>query len=123
MDDNNINLKVLSNLMKKLGLKYSLAVNGKEAVDAFIREPLSFECILMDISMPVMDGFEATRIIRTHECQNGMKSVPIIALSGLGTEDAQREALGSGMDHFLTKPVKMKLLKELLSSKGILNTS
>lgn len=121
VDDNHINLKVLSTYMKKLGLGYDTAINGKEATDLFCLHACTYSCVLMDISMPIMDGFEATRHIRAYEGQNSLKQVPIIALSGLASEDAQREALGSGMDLFLTKPVKLRALGNLLESMGIIN--
>ncbi|KAG6312934.1 hypothetical protein E4U22_001373 [Claviceps purpurea] len=121
VDDNHINLKVLSTYMKKLGLEYDTAVNGKEAVDLFCEAPpYTYCCVLMDISMPVMDGFEATRCIRAHEDHENMQRVPVIALSGLASEEAQREALGSGMDLLLTKPVKLKALGGILESMGVL---
>ncbi|KAG5984592.1 hypothetical protein E4U55_004143 [Claviceps digitariae] len=121
VDDNHINLKVLSTYMKKLGLEYDTAVHGKEAVDLFCQAPLTYSCVLMDISMPVMDGFEATRCIRAYEDRENTQHVPIIALSGLASEDAQREALGSGMNLLLTKPVKLKALGGILESMGILS--
>jgi CheY-like chemotaxis protein len=121
VDDNHINLKVLSTYLKKLGVEYDLAMNGKEAVDLFCLSYRTYTCVLMDISMPVMDGFEATRYIRAHEVREDQHRVPIIALSGLASEDAHREAIGSGMDLLLTKPVKLKALGSLLSSMGIIN--
>lgn len=116
VDDNNINLKVMSAYMKKLGLDYRTAMNGKEALDAFTQDPCSWSCILMDISMPIMDGFEATRRIRAYERQEGLAPRPIVALSGLSSDDAHQEAFDSGMDTFLTKPVKLAAFKELLDS-------
>ncbi|KFY07765.1 hypothetical protein V492_06843 [Pseudogymnoascus sp. VKM F-4246] len=121
VDDNHINLKVLSAYMKKLGLEYDTAMNGKEAVDLFCLPDRMYSCVLMDISMPVMDGFEATRCMRAYEDQGNQDRVPIIALSGLASEDARQEAIGSGMDLLLTKPVKLKALGSLLDSMGIIN--
>lgn len=121
VDDNHINLKVLSTYMKKLGLHYDIAMNGKEAVDLFCLPNRTYTCVLMDISMPVMDGFEATRCIRAYEAQGNHSRVPIIALSGLASEDAHQEAMGSGMDLLLTKPVRLKALGSLLDSMGIIN--
>ncbi|KAH6610186.1 histidine kinase [Trichoderma cornu-damae] len=122
VDDNHINLKVLSFHMRKRNIGVETAGNGQEAVDCFLSKPGEYACILMDISMPVMDGFEATRRIRAHEAHKGLTPVPIIALSGLTTEDAQQEAFGSGIDVFVTKPVKLGALDSLLESHGILNT-
>jgi CheY-like chemotaxis protein len=69
VDDNDINIKILAAIMKKLDVGYQIARSGKETLDAFIEDPRSYKCILMDISMPVMDGFEATRLIRIFEAE------------------------------------------------------
>ncbi|KAH7141967.1 hypothetical protein EDB81DRAFT_843446 [Dactylonectria macrodidyma] len=121
VDDNHINLKILAAYMKKMHLTYDTATNGKEAVDQYTQSPQSYACILLDISMPVMDGFEAARRIRGFEGKEGVETaVPIFALSGLASEEAQREAYGSGIDLFLLKPVKLQVLGETLKEKGIL---
>lgn len=120
VDDNDINLKIISTYMKKLGQNYSTAVNGKEAVDKYTQQPRQYSCILMDISMPIMDGFEATRQIRAHEHKTHIHPVPIFALTGLASDGAHREALDSGVDVFLTKPVRLKVLRSLLETRGIL---
>ncbi|KAH7120299.1 hypothetical protein B0J13DRAFT_162712 [Dactylonectria estremocensis] len=123
VDDNHINLKILAAYMKKMQLTYHTATNGKEAVDQYTQSPHSYACILLDISMPVMDGFEAARRIRGFEDQESVeKAVPIFALSGLASEEAQREAYGSGIDLFLLKPVKLQVLGETLREKGILDS-
>lgn len=119
VDDNHINLKVLSTYMKKLSIEYDLAMNGQEAVDLFCLPRRTYGCVLMDISMPVMDGFEATRCIRAYESLQGLGHVPIIGISGLASDDAHREAIGSGMDLLLTKPVKLRALGSLLETMGI----
>ncbi|KAF7548004.1 hypothetical protein G7Z17_g7341 [Cylindrodendrum hubeiense] len=121
VDDNNINLKILASYVHKIGRLYSTATNGQEAVDAFETNVGQYKCILMDISMPVMDGFEATRRIRAMEQKAQLKPTLILALSGLASEEAQKEAFSSGVDLFLTKPVRLKELGAILKSKGILN--
>jgi CheY-like chemotaxis protein len=73
------------------------------------------EVVLMDINMPVMDGFEAARAIRRFEQANGSPRATIIAITGLGDISAQEQAFASGMDLFLTKPVKMKEITAILS--------
>jgi CheY-like chemotaxis protein len=70
--------------------------------------------VLMDISMPVLNGFEATQQIRAFEQQHNIKPATIIALTGLGSADAQREAYSSGVNLFLTKPVRLKELTKVL---------
>lgn len=125
VDDNPINLKILSSYMHKLGLPYQTATNGQEAVDAFVRDPSRFRCVFMDISMPVMDGFQATRLIRAYESGMDVPAAPtsIFALSGLASASAQQEALWSGVDLFLTKPVKLKELGSILRSRGLLEAA
>ncbi|KAK7632306.1 histidine kinase G7 [Phyllosticta citricarpa] len=74
----------------------------------------SFDFVLMDISMPIMDGFAATREIRRFEQEKGLKPAKIVALTGLASAQAQEEALGSGIDHYLPKPVKFAELRKLV---------
>lgn len=119
VDDNHINLKILSAYMGKLNRAYLAVVNGKEARDAYIENPGSFMAILMDISMPVMDGLEATRQIRNYERQNHLPPVAILALTGLASQTTQKEALESGVDVYLTKPVRLVELTEALESMKI----
>lgn len=116
VDDNHINMSVLSAYVTKLGLRFETAYNGKEAVEAYKEGSGLFAAVLMDISMPVMNGFEATREIRAHEHTTKSSRVAILALTGLASENAQREALESGVDIFLTKPVRLKALREALLS-------
>jgi CheY-like chemotaxis protein len=118
VDDNQINLRMLIAFAKKMGSPYVTAHNGAEAVERYTKLPQECRCILMDISMPVMDGMEATRRIRAHERENGLSPALIIALTGLASAETQREAFGSGMDLFLTKPVQMKELRSVVSSYG-----
>ena len=120
VDDNHINLKVLSTYVKKLGHTYDMATDGQEALDAFTSDPNKYSCIFMDISMPIMDGFEATRRIRAYEREIGRPNVLIFALSGLASNEAQQEAFGSGIDLFLSKPVTLKELGSILKAKDLL---
>ncbi|KAG5917208.1 hypothetical protein E4U53_004228, partial [Claviceps sorghi] len=119
VDDNPINLKILTTYMKKLELPYRTATNGQQAVDVFSRDLGMYKCVFMDISMPVMDGFEATRHIRTMEAERGLHRCTIFALTGLASADAQQEAFSSGIDLFLTKPVKLAELSQILSARGL----
>jgi CheY-like chemotaxis protein len=119
VDDNPINLKMLVMFMKKLNLQYSTATNGQEAVTKYKENPTSYKCVFMDISMPVMNGFEATRCIRAFEAECDIRKCSIFALTGLASRDAQQEAVLSGIDLFLTKPIELVEIKHLLESKGL----
>ncbi|KAK5989453.1 Osmosensing histidine kinase SLN1-like protein [Cladobotryum mycophilum] len=114
VDDNYINLKILSTYLGKRGYAYETAINGLEAVEAYTQNPSHYKGILMDLSMPVMDGFQATRDIRLFEDSNRLSAVPIFALTGLASDSAHRAAIESGVDLFLTKPVKLKALSSVL---------
>ncbi|KAL6814504.1 hypothetical protein J3E69DRAFT_111065 [Trichoderma sp. SZMC 28015] len=123
VDSDPANLKGLSVYMIRHNVGFSAAENGRKAVEFFFADPGKYACILMSTSMPVMDGFEATRQIRAYEAQMGLTPVLIIALSVFTTEDVQQEALESGMNVFLTQPVNPGLLGNLLESRGVLNGS
>jgi CheY-like chemotaxis protein len=117
---------------KKGGHVYRTAQNGQEAVDIYEQAAnqehlidkdgeaqsklvIKPEVVLMDINMPVMDGFEAARAIRRFERASGSPRAMIVAVTGLGDTSAQEQAFASGMDLFLTKPVKMKEMTAILS--------
>lgn len=119
VDDNPINLSVLCAYMKKLESKYATAADGLEAVEKFQENPDLFRCILMDISMPRMDGIEATKQIRAFEQSKEREPVVILALTGLASASAQQDAYASGVDVFLSKPVKLKELSTILREKDL----
>ncbi|KAF6807250.1 sensor histidine kinase response [Colletotrichum sojae] len=119
VEDNQINLRILESYMKKLGHKYTTAMDGQQAVDAFEKDAGRYKCIFMDISMPVMDGFEATREIRVLETQRSLSRCQVFALTGLASASAQEEAFASGIDLFLTKPVKLKELSKILETRDL----
>lgn len=114
VDDNPINISVLCAYMKKLKSKYATASDGLEAVERFQENPDLFSCILMDISMPRMDGIEATKQIRAFEKKEEREPVLILALTGLASASAQQDAYASGVDVFMSKPVKLKELSTIL---------
>ncbi|EIT72431.1 signal transduction histidine kinase [Aspergillus oryzae 100-8] len=116
VDDNAINLNLMLTFMKKRNLStLDSAENGKVAVDAVERLQQGYDLIFMDISMPVMNGFEATRAIRAIEKERDCCTpATIIALTGLSSSRDESEALTSGVDLFLTKPVSFKEVSRLL---------
>ena len=127
VDDNKINRQLLVMFMKKHKFSYAEAEDGQEALDAYKASCLPgphsdapsrrFDVVLMDISMPVMDGMESTRRIREFEKENGLAKSNVIALTGLASAQAQQEAEASGIDVFMPKPVKFAELKKLLTVK------
>ncbi|KAJ5139329.1 uncharacterized protein N7515_004177 [Penicillium bovifimosum] len=127
VEDNPVNLKILVAYMKKEDLNYTTATNGLEAVREFEASPGKFGMILLDLSMPVMDGFVASQRIRQFE-RDHLKSTPsskpawypvtIVALTGLDSDDAQREAYVSGIDIYLKKPVSRQNIHSLLETLG-----
>jgi signal transduction histidine kinase/CheY-like chemotaxis protein len=111
-EDNRVNQVVTSRLLEKHGLMVLVASNGREAVEILQRE--SVDLILMDVQMPEMDGFEATRRIREQEKQAG-KHVPILAMTAHSTRGYRDKCLGAGMDGYLAKPVQSVQLYEAIN--------
>ena len=90
------------------------ANNGQIAVDMFKENPARWPLILMDISMPIKDGYQATRDILAYEQAEGLPHTPVIALTGHALKGDKLKCLEAGMDDYMTKPVKQdKLLKAL----------
>lgn len=119
VDDNPVNLKMISHHMKKLGQTFDTATDGQKAFDAVRAAGGRYKCIFMDISMPVMDGFESTRQIRSYEREQHIPACHIFALTGIASEAAQQEAFASGIELFLTKPVKLKELNRILEERKL----
>lgn len=109
VEDNIINQKIVVGFLKKMGQNKVKVVNhGREALDAL--ESNNFDAILMDIQMPIMDGLEATRIIR----ENLQSDIIIIGLSANAFEEDREKAMEAGMDHYISKPVDLKKLSEII---------
>ncbi|MGC1471037.1 MAG: response regulator, partial [Psychroserpens sp.] len=82
--------------------------NGQEALDILQKE--TYDIILMDLQMPVMDGYEATEIIRSGSLGQSIGKIPIIAVTADATETTKQHVLNIGMNDYMTKPVKKELL-------------
>ncbi|NRA23792.1 MAG: response regulator [Oleispira sp.] len=109
-EDNLVNQKVASQMLKKMGFDVDIAADGEEALAAWKRQ--EYDLILMDCHMPVMDGLQATRMIRMQEESH---DTPILALTADVISDRKSECLAAGMDGFMSKPIRMDALrKELL---------
>ncbi|KAL7793629.1 hypothetical protein V8C37DRAFT_103080 [Trichoderma ceciliae] len=111
-EDNTVNQKVLVRILHSLGFQnFTIASNGAEAVSILSASPNAYDLVLMDISMPVMDGFEATRKIRTYG-----NPIPIIAMTAYALRGDNETCLEQGMDDYISKPVNInKLLQKLLT--------
>ena len=107
VEDNEINCEIIEFMLKDAGAEVVTANDGKEAVDAFAASaPETFDCVLMDLMMPVMSGYEAARVIRAMD-RSDAKTVPIIALSANAFDEDVAMAKDAGMNEHLAKPVDM----------------
>ena len=102
---------MLSRRLTRKGHDVSIAVNGAEGVECASIEPP--EIILMDINMPIMDGLEATRILKERE---DTKSIPIIALTAYAQSTDKTTVLEAGCDDYLPKPIELPLLLKLIDN-------
>jgi len=112
VEDNATNQQVALGILEKFGLNADVAINGQEAIDKL--ERTDYNLVLMDIQMPVMDGFEATRVIRDSHSQVINHNVPIIAMTAHAMQSDQEKCLNEGMDDYISKPVIVNTLAEKL---------
>ena len=118
VEDNLVNQKVARKMLSKLGLKADMAGDGQQALHAL--EKTSYDIILMDMQMPIMDGITATRTIRTREDEWGAPI--IIAMTANAFHTDRQACLEAGMNDFLSKPVRIEDLQAKLTQwigKGI----
>ncbi len=119
VEDNLMNAKVVTKMLENLRATVVLAENGEKALEELERG--SFDLILMDCQMPVMDGLEATRRIRQKERETSTRT-PIIALTANAIAGDREKCLGAGMDEYMTKPISKKQfiekIKEILNDTG-----
>jgi two-component system, sensor histidine kinase and response regulator len=112
-EDNPINHKVAMLQLQNLGYTSHMATSGAEALEIFKSAPNSFLAILMDVQMPEMDGYTATRLIREME-QTGKRHIPIIALTANAMQGDREKTLAAGMDDYLSKPITLDELRVML---------
>jgi CheY-like chemotaxis protein len=111
-EDNHVNQVLVSTLLVKAGYQVTVVGNGQEAVAA--RRSGRFDLILMDVHMPVVDGFEATLQIRIDE-ERGDSHIPIVAMTANAMEGDRERCLATGMDDYLSKPIDPDLLLACLT--------
>lgn len=114
VEDNLLNCKLVCEILKNNEIEYDVAENGKIAFNLFLNG--SYNLILMDIQMPIMNGIECTKEIRKFEQDSKSSSpIPIIAVTAFASEDDKKNCLDVGMNYFLPKPFKSIELIEVVS--------
>ena len=105
-------------MLKRMGYKADVVANGIEALQALERQP--YDLVLMDLRMPEMDGLQATRIIRQRWPDNGPK---IVAVTAYALQGDKEKCIEAGMDDYISKPIKMNELAEVLRKYQTTETS
>lgn len=111
-DDNPVNRDLGRRLLEKRGHKVVLVENGREALGNLENE--SYDVVLMDLEMPEMDGFEATRMIRQKESGNGTPKLPVIAMTAYDENEMADRIQEAGFSGIITKPVNPKTINDQL---------
>lgn len=112
VEDNAISTKVISGLLKKLNIKCDSASSGEQALSQLKSKP--YDLVLMDCQMPTLDGFKTTELWRAYERKHNLKMLPIIALTAHVLDEYKEQALASGMNGHLAKPVDFNQLTQLI---------
>ena len=118
VDDNPTNRLVCELMLKQMGMQVSVATNGQHAIDMLAQQ--NFDAVIMDCQMPVMDGYEATRMIRTANVEGLDATIPVIALTAHAMIGDRERCLQSGMNDYLSKPIRKEEIKEALVKNGVL---
>ncbi|XVF05965.1 hypothetical protein REPUB_Repub06bG0006900 [Reevesia pubescens] len=120
VEDNKLLRKLTVTSLEKLGAKVEVCINGKEAFDEVCKilkeKKEGYDYIIMDCEMPVMDGYEATRMIRMEEKEYNNVHVPVIALTAHAMPEETHKTIGAGMDFHLTKPLQIDKLLEVIQT-------
>lgn len=115
-EDNELNIEIASEILSLHGAEIIVAVNGKEAVDLFASSPANtYDLILMDVQMPVCDGYEATKAIRALEHPDAA-TIPIIAMTANAFKEDEEKAYAVGMNGYLTKPIDIEEVCAMLTA-------
>ena len=115
-EDNELNMEIAQFVLESAGAVLSRAMNGKEALECFqASAPGTFDVILMDVMMPAMDGFEATRAIRALDREDA-KTIPIIAMTANAFAEDRKRAFEAGMNEHLAKPLESRQMKEVIAA-------
>ncbi len=115
-EDQLINRKVIKQFLERKGWMVELVENGKQAVDMIRKHPQRFSLVLMDVQMPVMDGYEATQQIRMYEEEKTHSHIPIVAMTAHAMKGDKEKCIAAGMDSYLSKPVNPKELYDVVEN-------
>ena len=113
-EDNSVNQMVISGMLKKLGIRSTLAGNGQMALALLKENHNRFDLVLMDCEMPVLDGYATTRALRSFEQERQLAALPVIALTAHVLQEHQQQAQAAGMNDHIGKPLEFGLLREKL---------
>ncbi len=116
VDDHEVNHAVVGAVLKKWGHGVGTAFDGQEALDKLASE--TYDVVLMDLQMPVLDGLDATRRLRQREAETGAARVPVIAMTARAMDEDREGCLAAGMDGYLSKPLDQRVLFETLAQLG-----
>lgn len=119
VEDNKANQFVMQKILQKLKCEFRIAENGKEAIEILDEENGNFSMIFMDCQMPVLDGIEATKIIRRSE--KDYSHIPIVALTASAVEGDEQTCRAAGMDDYLSKPVRIAQITNSIKQYGTPN--
>ena len=120
-EDNPVNQKVAKRVLAHLGYEADIVNNGVEAINAIADQ--AYDLIIMDIQMPEMDGLEATKYIRNRESELQLPAITIIAMTANATADDQNICRDAGMDDYISKPIDIERLKNILQRYESLKTT
>lgn len=116
VEDNELNMEIASELLCDAGFLVETAQNGQIAVEMVRNSPAGYyDVILMDIQMPIMDGYQASHKIRSLE-RKDLAEIPIVALTANVSDDDQKKALSNGMNAYIAKPLDVKVMYEVLGN-------
>lgn len=113
VEDSKYNCLIFKKYLEGLPCQVNVAENGEVAVEKFKSE--NYKLVFMDMEMPVMDGYTATRLIRSYENEKGMNATPVIALTSSATEEEVKKIMESGCTKHLAKPVDKQQLRDIIS--------
>ncbi len=113
--------KAMARLLKNGGHTVEIAVNGTLGLDCLISSRSSFDLVLMDLQMPVMNGYEATKAYRLFETDHGLERIPIVGISANDVIAVRQLCIDAGMDEFLPKPFSLQELTACLNKLDVIS--